>query len=34
MLSDGMAAVGADLAVKDVATLLVEAVERGKPPAE
>jgi Fe-S oxidoreductase len=31
MLDDGMQAVGGGLAVKDVATLLVEAVERGKP---
>jgi Fe-S oxidoreductase len=31
MLDDGMQAVGGGLAVRDVATLLVEAVERGKP---
>ena len=31
MLDDGMQAVGGRLAVKDVATLLAEAVERGKP---
>ena len=30
MLDDGMQATGGDLAVKDVATLLVEAVERGR----
>jgi Fe-S oxidoreductase len=31
MLDDGMRSVGGGLAVKDVATLLVEAVDRGKP---
>jgi Fe-S oxidoreductase len=31
MLDDGMQAVGGRLAVKDVATLLAEAVERGRP---
>lgn len=31
MLDDGMQATGGGLAVKDVATLLAEAVERGKP---
>jgi hypothetical protein len=31
MLDDGMQATGGGLKVKDVATLLVEAVERGQP---